>query len=398
MEYRTIKETALRWGISERTVNALCTAGRVEGAVKFGNAWAIPETAEKPCDSRKNRAKAEKAAPAKLIQHTAMPLLSTPFSLGHCREVIEQIEDLDARNIALAEYYYFSGQSEKVSDLIEPYLEHEDIALRVSACWLYSYANLMLDKPKKAKQAAEIIHTLANALNEDSPLRDKAYIICASTGISVLLHLPMPQVLTAFKTYGHMMPPGMRLFILYIEAHHACLNKYYGVAIGIAETALALECELYPIPSMYLHLIACVAYINLKHPERAKEHFMAAWRIAQPDDLLQPIAEHHGLVGGTLEATLKRLFPNDFKRIISLTYKFSSGWRKLHDLDHGIHLSDTLTTTEFAAAMLAARNWTNQEIALHMGISEYTVRHYISNVFQKLNIVQRKDLKNILLR
>jgi len=30
----------------------LCLEGRIEGAIKFGNTWAIPEDAEKPKDER----------------------------------------------------------------------------------------------------------------------------------------------------------------------------------------------------------------------------------------------------------------------------------------------------------------------------------------------------------
>ena len=61
-------------------------------------------------------------------------------------------------------------------------------------------------------------------------------------------------------------------------------------------------------------------------------------------------------------------------------------------------MADNLTTTEFAAAMLAARGWTNQEIASHLGISPNTVKQYISTALQKLNIKQRKDLKQYMLR
>ncbi len=407
MKYLTIKETAVRWGVSDRTVNSLCSQGRVAGATRLGAVWAIPEDAEKPCDPRKERKKqaglSDLSVSKPLASHTAtervaMPLLNTPFKLGACMDSIEAMTDPDLRCIALAEYYYFSGRSEEVPPLVEPYLRHEDVALRVSACWLYAYANLVLDRVDRAKEAMDIIRELNEGLNEATPMRDRALAVCASTGAAVLLHLPLPKILTPLKTYIHMMPPGLRLFVLYIEAHHSYLNKQYGTAIGIAETALALEGELYPIPTVYLHLIACVAYLNMRHPEIAKEHFLRAWEIARHDDLIQPIAEHHGLVGGTLEATLKRLFPDDFKRIIALTYKFSSGWRKIHNHTTGNSVADNLTTTEFAAAMLAARGWTNQEISSHMGISEYTVRHYISIALQKLNVSQRKELARFLLK
>ena len=33
-------------------INTLCLEGRIEGAVKFGNTWAIPVGAKKPKDKR----------------------------------------------------------------------------------------------------------------------------------------------------------------------------------------------------------------------------------------------------------------------------------------------------------------------------------------------------------
>lgn len=50
--YLTIAEVSEKWGIKPRRINTLCLEGRIEGAVKFGNTWAIPEDAEKPKDER----------------------------------------------------------------------------------------------------------------------------------------------------------------------------------------------------------------------------------------------------------------------------------------------------------------------------------------------------------
>ena len=50
--YLTIAEVSEKWGIKTRRINTLCLEGRIEGAVKFGNTWAIPEDAEKPKDER----------------------------------------------------------------------------------------------------------------------------------------------------------------------------------------------------------------------------------------------------------------------------------------------------------------------------------------------------------
>lgn len=50
--YLTIAEVSEKWGIKPRRINTLCLEGRIEGAIKFGNTWAIPEEAEKPKDER----------------------------------------------------------------------------------------------------------------------------------------------------------------------------------------------------------------------------------------------------------------------------------------------------------------------------------------------------------
>ncbi|MCD8155869.1 MAG: helix-turn-helix transcriptional regulator [Clostridiales bacterium] len=99
-----------------------------------------------------------------------------------------------------------------------------------------------------------------------------------------------------------------------------------------------------------------------------------------------------------LEAVLRKDYPDDFKRIIAITYSFSAGWRKIHNPDTGHHVADDLTTMEFTIAMLAARGWSNKEIGAHLGISTNTVKMHISSVLRQLGIPQRKDLAKFMLK
>ena len=52
MDYMTISKASEKWGISRRRIQVLCTEGRIDGVVKFGRQWAIPENADKPSDAR----------------------------------------------------------------------------------------------------------------------------------------------------------------------------------------------------------------------------------------------------------------------------------------------------------------------------------------------------------
>ena len=48
--------------------------------------------------------------------------------------------------------------------------------------------------------------------------------------------------------------------------------------------------------------------------------------------------------------------------------------------------------------MLAARNWTTQEIAEHLDVSANTVKTHISEAMHKLRVKNRKDLKKHMLQ
>lgn len=51
--YITVKEISEKWGISERRVRKLCEYGKIEGCIKKGKNWNIPQNTVKPEDGRK---------------------------------------------------------------------------------------------------------------------------------------------------------------------------------------------------------------------------------------------------------------------------------------------------------------------------------------------------------
>ena len=121
----------------------------------------------------------------------------------------------------------------------------------------------------------------------------------------------------------------------YVMAHALYLRGEYGRSLGMAENALIMKQGSYPISELFLHLAASMACMSLKDIDAAKTHFGAAWDIARPDGLIELIGEHHGLLQGLIEACLKTQYPDDFAHIIEITYRFSYGWRRIHNPDSG---------------------------------------------------------------
>ncbi|MCK5758600.1 MAG: Fic family protein [Clostridiales bacterium] len=57
MNYISVKDTAKKWGISERRIRVLCSEERIEGVAKVGRNWSIPREAIKPADGREGKKK-----------------------------------------------------------------------------------------------------------------------------------------------------------------------------------------------------------------------------------------------------------------------------------------------------------------------------------------------------
>lgn len=174
--YLSIREAAEKWGVSERRINQYCAEGRIPGVQRFGKSWAIPAGAEKPGDPRRRHGQAESAraetdSGALLDNKNLMLLMNTAFVPGHCREAVEAMPAGPQRNIALAEYYYFSGQPEAAVKEAEFYLDSSDRGARLSACLICAYANLSIGQILRARSALEELNASLAAAQGNSRLR-----------------------------------------------------------------------------------------------------------------------------------------------------------------------------------------------------------------------------------
>lgn len=327
-----------------------------------------------------------------------MLLMSSAFPLGRCIEFIESIDDVPQKEMAYAEYYYFSGRHEKAVEYAEMYLNCEDIMLKLSASLIYTFANLSLDRIHSARFGLERLKEyLKEAMLEETDKKTRACCVFVATAAHTLLHIPVGD-LPPLAEYLSEFTKGMQLWGAYVLAHKAYLVKDYQRSLGIVQTCLMTCSKVYPIAMIYLNLVVAMDLMNLKETDKAKVYFMKVWEISRPDNLIEGIGEHHGLLQGLIETCMKKDYPEDYARIINITYKFSAGWRRIHNPDTNEDVADNLTTTEFTIAMLANRGLTNKEISEYLEITPRTVKQHLTCVFNKLNIENRKQLKNFMLR
>ena len=398
MNYESSRQAADRLGVSIHTLQKWAREDRIPGAERHGRSWMIPVDFV-PADRQEAQPKCEETQitnDGPLIR-VAMPLMNSAYPVGKCREFIEAIPDKDDRAIAWGEYYYFSGQTERAAKTMEPYQDSTDPMLRNSANLVGFFANFTRGETSLAMRAFErLLADLQKDLRvQPSPLLHAVGALAVTTA-SVLLHLPVASDVDLRQCIS-CLPDSLKLWSCYLLAHKEYLEKNYSGSLAIAELALSMIPKLYPVPTIYVHLVATMDLMSLKRVEEARQHIAKAWALAQPDGLIEPFGEHHGLLQGMIECFFQKDDPEAFEKIIAITYSFSAGWRKIHNPIARHEVADNLTTTEFTIAMLYNRGWTAKEIAAYMKLSPRTITNTIQVIYQKLGISSKRELGQFML-
>ena len=324
-----------------------------------------------------------------------LPLTRASFKPGEAEKIIESFQNEDIKAIAKAELYYYKGKAQACSDITKQYLTSEKVELKLSASILYTFANMTLKKSEEVEKGLNLIHNFSDNESEKSG-EDQAICIFAYYISTILLHLNADDQLLE-KESIFKLPYELRICATYIVAHKLYLEEDYSQALGISLSAILFSEEVKPIIMIYLYCMIAICNINLKNLDEAKRALLIAWDMAKKDELIEPFIEHHGLLQGLMEVCVKKEDPNKYKEFTDAVITFSRGWSDIHNNLSQKQIGNTLSTMEFSIAMLASRNWSNQEIASYFEISVNTVKHYLSSIYEKLGINKRNELKQFIL-
>ncbi len=324
-----------------------------------------------------------------------LPLTKASFNPGEAEKTIESFRNEDIKNIAKAELFYYRGKAQECSDIARQYLTCDKVELTLSASILYTFANMTLKKNEEAEKGLNLIRDFSGRKNETSN-EDQAICIFAKCISTILLHLDVEDRLEEKESIFNL-PYELRICAAYIAAHRLYLEEDYSQALGISLSAIMFSEETKPIIMIYLYCMIAICYINLKNLDEAKRALLIAWDMAKKDELIEPFIEHHGLLQGLMEVCVKKEDPSRYKEFTDAVITFSRGWANVHNNLSEKQIGNTLSTMEFSIAMLASRNWSNQEIGSYLGISLNTVKHYLSSIYEKLGINKRSELRQFIL-
>lgn len=410
MEYLNITETAEKWGISPRRLQTLCASGKVEGATRFGKAWMIPKTAQKPIDGRTKESKAKLAS----LLEKDMPMpRKTPFlhmtdlynTPGNAEKSVAALENNPEAQILLeAEIAYSKGNIEKVYDNAYYLLhKHSGFYAVISAGMLLGLCAIWRGDLNMWRQAK--IHIAEAPVKTEA---DRDIISFSITAIDSILYdvssFPEWFKLGRFEPLHKDALPAAKVFYA----------KYlYAVGYGIATKQVKLQgvqglSMLTMIPNtiepmisqaiadnsiiaeIYLRMTCAAIYHSSGNKKQAIYHIDRALALALPDKLFGILAEYGRTLDSLLEQRITRVDIDAWYKVRDLYNIYMAGWTKLSGSVRGKNLATTLAPKEREVAKLAAFGFKNSQIAETLNMSISAVKQAVTNVSNKTGMTREE--------
>ena len=170
-------------------------------------------------------------------------------------------------------------------------------------------------------------------------------------------------------------------------------NEYIKL-IGISENFEQIA-NVFPntICHIYNNIYLAAAYYKTFNNKKAIACLRKALDIAIPDKIYMPFVENASYIYSVLENLAKDTpYKEDIVTILELSKKYNETRDKII-MENFSKNKFGLTEKEIEVSELAAKGFTNKEIAQKLFISENTVKLRLKNIFVKLNIKSRSELR-----
>ena len=249
MEYLTVRETSEKWGMSIRMVNYYLNTGRIEGAVRKKSEWLIPYTAKSPLDIRKKADTKKSTKRKRNVNKCYMPLIASPCP-GSFHEFEHSLADEEERQITRALWHYFRNEEKECCTVSEQCFNSESVQIRLAARLVHAMATVQEGDPAAVLADFNAI-ALENKKTSDPSA--KLYTLVTEGFVSVFFHSESAD-LSVLRDKISLCQAGIQYYVIYAAAHELYLRREYQRAMGMAEAALMMAGNNFPIASIYLIL------------------------------------------------------------------------------------------------------------------------------------------------
>lgn len=383
MTYISTEEAAKKWGISQRRVQILLSQNRIEGAKKCGGRWIIPSDAEKPSSTEKSGE----------IYTYGLISAVIPMEYNKPEAALNKLEDCVAKMVYLGELEYLRGNYKTSIDIFKKVPDEHKAKTGSYVLALIAY---MSDGDYNAY--IDIEKSIDKWINGDDSKKKLMGEICLSTAA---VGCYAPEVAADWVKRGdfseltqEMLPISMYLYIKYLQ-----VSGQYEAVLGASKLALAFRKDTNGFTQfdIYIRLLCAAAYEALGEHNEADRVFKEALELTMPYGFIMPFAESTLMLGELLERVLKAEYPEEYIKIHKLWSDIWKNWTLFHNRFTDNHITMILSLREYRIALMLANGKSYSEVAERFNITVGRVKNVISDIYGKLYINSKKELKSHIL-
>lgn len=386
MEYISVGETAEKWGVSLRQVQRLLAANRIPHAKKHGRAWMIPADAAKPDDPRLKKEPTGNSFASDFDYIVASTNRYVPWKVP------------DGSNTASEEWLwllyeevraYACGDFEQV---LRCFHKHEEGgAAKLRACQLATVAAASLGDYPLYLEIESYLKSVVRA-----NISDAVSAVAELSLSTAYLGVGAPNMIHRWLKDGdftalpaQVKPEAINQRVLYFR----WLGKYQSM-LDVAQTALGFfnKQQKQSLPGIYLRLSCAVACYAIGRTDEAKRWLLEAMRICLPHGVITPFAQRLPLLGGMVERSLQREFPERYSAVIEHCQRTFTNLLAFHNRFTKDNITLILSLREYEVALLTARGIPNAKIAERFHLSVGRIKNIKNEIYGKLSVKNRKEL------
>ncbi len=386
MDYISTREAAIKWNVSLRYVQRLLHEDRIPGAKKYSGAWLIPAGGEKPPDPRGAQGRgADRPAYALL---PAMPLPRGDPDAALLTAPREH------RALAAADLAYRRGDTRPAKEVWRQTDRRDETMLSV-ACLATAAAISSGDYALYFEISGFLKGRIAAAGTQE----ERALLSLPETLAAVGMAAPGMTPAWLRGCDFSLFPPELAPFLLHLYMLYLRNAGEFSALLYTANAAIALCAQTNTFTWLDLNalILAAGASLGLGDEARTERYLAAALDLGMPSGFFMPFADTLGVFGGLLERMIARRYPECMGPVTDLWGRSFKNWLDFHNEFTRDNITTILTAQEYHVARCVVFGATCAQTAARMDLSVGRVKNILSDVYSKLYIQKRQQLRQFIL-
>lgn len=399
MGYLTCKQAAEKLGLPLRNMQKMCRDGTIEGAVRNGREWLVPE------ECRIVGGTSEPVPDVEPIPQRIYSGITDIYkAAGSAEMIINALTDEFSRDIFESQLSFYRGDFEKSVSLAKKHLKDEEtgVAYRAAVGLQLMLGSISVGDLGLWNRGWDYL-SAADCSDENMRAVRDFYLAAGASAISDATRfpkwfeqgnfLPLPR-----QSY----PAAFYNYVKYLYTvchddeqrgeHQSAIELMRNMPQIIEPMISVVSYDRVIIIEIYLRLLCALAYHISGRDDLAIPHIDTAISLAMPDRLYTPLAEYRRRFGFLMDERISIKYETVMPELRRISKQLNDGWVEIHNRHTGRQVSNKLSIREWQTARLASYGLSNKDIAERMGITVNAVKQALRLAMDKTGAESRSEL------